>query len=89
MSTDSFAWWMYQDGETPNSKPSRLLPLQLRAKVGNNYVGVINSDGLKSNYLILYVPINSLTPVSMEVVMTNAAIQSDQTTKGAIGFCLQ
>ncbi len=27
MSTDSFAWWMYQDGETPNSKPSRLLPL--------------------------------------------------------------
>ncbi len=61
----------------------------MRAKVGNNYFGVINSDGLKSNYLILYVPINSLTPVNMEVVMTDDVIHSEQVTKGAIGFCLQ
>ena len=79
MSTESFS-------QSSNLNPN-LLQMQLKATVGKTLLGTITSDGVKSNMLMLRVPINSLTPVKLEVFVTG---QFDgKVTKGAIGFCLE
>lgn len=85
MSTDTFRGGNTSDAEEYDISNPSLLSMQLRAKVGSNYVGTINSDGLTSNVLVLYVPINSLTPITVEI----NALSSGRTTKGAVAYCVQ
>lgn len=85
MSTDTFRGGNTSDAEQYDISNPSLLSMQLRAKVGSDYVGTIGSDGLKSNVLVLYVPINSLTPITVEI----NALSSGRTTKGAVAYCVQ
>lgn len=85
MSTDTFGGGNTSDAEEYDISNPSLLSMQLRAKVGSNYVGTINSDGLTSNVLVLYVPISSLTPITVEI----NSLSSGRTTKGAVAYCVQ
>lgn len=84
MSTDRFVGGNISEDDSIKNPPS-LLSMQMRARVGSNYIGTINSDGLTSNVLVLYVPINSLTPITVEI----NALSSGRTTKGAVAYCVR
>lgn len=84
MSTDMFLGGNTAEAEGSVSQPN-LISMQLRARAGSNFLGAVNSDGLKSNVLVLSVPINSLTPITIEV----DALSSGRNTKVAVAFCVQ
>ena len=84
MSTDRFVGGNISEDDSIKNPPS-LLSMQMRARVGSNYIGTINSDGLSSNVLVLYVPISSLTPITVEI----NALSAGRTTKGAVAYCVQ
>lgn len=62
-----------------------LMGMKLSAKRSSTLISSISSNGNKSNLLILYVPINSLTPITVEI----NALSSGRTTKGAVAYCVQ